>query len=238
MAEFRDGFTQADLDSTISGPTSQPSSPSRQEAHKSQGASSDGGSFDCNICLEMPQDPVVTLCGHLFCWPCLYRWLHLHSTCLECPVCKALVSQETVVPLYGRGKSTSSDPRTKSVPGFSIPQRPAGQRPQIAYPPAQHGFNSMAETVNPLSTARFGSFSFSGGLGLFPSLFGLQMRGFHDAIDLGLGHSFAFPMGWHNAHLHAYPHAAHLMPDGQQEALLSKVLLVLGILVALWILMF
>jgi len=28
--------------------------------------SGDGGSFDCNICLELAQDPVVTLCGHLF----------------------------------------------------------------------------------------------------------------------------------------------------------------------------
>jgi hypothetical protein len=34
---------------------------------------SEGGSFECNICLELAQDPVVTLCGHLFCWPCLYR---------------------------------------------------------------------------------------------------------------------------------------------------------------------
>ena len=31
------------------------------------------GKFDCNICLETPRDPVITLCGHLFCWHCLYR---------------------------------------------------------------------------------------------------------------------------------------------------------------------
>ena len=29
--------------------------------------------FACNICLELARDPVVTLCGHLHCWPCLYR---------------------------------------------------------------------------------------------------------------------------------------------------------------------
>lgn len=29
--------------------------------------------FECNICLELARDPVVTLCGHLYCWPCLYR---------------------------------------------------------------------------------------------------------------------------------------------------------------------
>lgn len=29
--------------------------------------------FECNICLELAQDPVVTQCGHLYCWPCLYK---------------------------------------------------------------------------------------------------------------------------------------------------------------------
>mmetsp|Transcript_14918 Transcript_14918/g.19445 ORF Transcript_14918/g.19445 Transcript_14918/m.19445 type:complete len:262 (-) Transcript_14918:797-1582(-) len=33
--------------------------------------------FYCNICLDTVQEPVVTQCGHLFCWTCLYRWLVL-----------------------------------------------------------------------------------------------------------------------------------------------------------------
>ena len=33
--------------------------------------------FNCNICLDTVQEPVVTQCGHLFCWTCLYRWLVL-----------------------------------------------------------------------------------------------------------------------------------------------------------------
>lgn len=37
--------------------------------------------FECNICLELSKDPVVTLCGHLYCWPCLYRQvLAVYST--------------------------------------------------------------------------------------------------------------------------------------------------------------
>ncbi|KAL0405018.1 UNVERIFIED_CONTAM: E3 ubiquitin-protein ligase RMA3 [Sesamum radiatum] len=48
--------------------------------------------FDCNICLDLARDPVVTCCGHLFCWPCLYRWLHHHSDAKECPVCKGEVT--------------------------------------------------------------------------------------------------------------------------------------------------
>lgn len=29
--------------------------------------------FSCNICYEIAANPVVTLCGHLYCWPCIYR---------------------------------------------------------------------------------------------------------------------------------------------------------------------
>jgi|TARA_B110000977_G_scaffold188631_1_gene257137 E3 ubiquitin-protein ligase RNF5 len=29
--------------------------------------------FECNICLELASDPVVTQCGHLYCWPCIYK---------------------------------------------------------------------------------------------------------------------------------------------------------------------
>ncbi|KAL5704878.1 RING-type E3 ubiquitin transferase [Ranunculus cassubicifolius] len=63
--------------------------------------SNDTGNFECNICFELAQDPIVTLCGHLYCWPCLYKWLHIHSHCQECPVCKALIQEEKLVPLYG-----------------------------------------------------------------------------------------------------------------------------------------
>jgi hypothetical protein len=66
--------------------------------------------FECNVCLDTVVDPVVTRCGHLYCWTCLYRWLHTNHT--ECPVCKAGVRAETVIPLYVRG-SDNVDPRTK-----------------------------------------------------------------------------------------------------------------------------
>ncbi|KAM7264407.1 hypothetical protein ACFE04_002090 [Oxalis oulophora] len=87
------------------------------------------GDFECNICLELAQDPIVTLCGHLFCWPCLYNWLHHHSNSLECPVCKAIVQGDNnLVPLYGRGRN-QTDPRRNSYLGIEIPRRPTGQRP-------------------------------------------------------------------------------------------------------------
>lgn len=30
--------------------------------------------LDCNICLFSSTEPVVTPCGHIFCWACLYRY--------------------------------------------------------------------------------------------------------------------------------------------------------------------
>jgi len=70
--------------------------------------SSEAHGFECNICLTAAQKPVVTLCGHLYCWPCLYKWLN-HSKKGECPVCKGGVTTNNVIPIYGRGRH--SDPR-------------------------------------------------------------------------------------------------------------------------------
>lgn len=64
--------------------------------------------FECSICLDDPSDPVVSLCGHLYCWPCLYRWLNQgHKVC---PVCKSGCSEETVIPIYGREKKRLTKP--------------------------------------------------------------------------------------------------------------------------------
>ncbi|KAL3851312.1 hypothetical protein ACJIZ3_013194 [Penstemon smallii] len=82
--------------------------------------------FDCNICLDFARDPVVTLCGHLYCWPCIYKWFDSKNASLasdelpQCPVCKAEISEKTMVPLYGRGQSQcESEPE-----GNIIPPRP------------------------------------------------------------------------------------------------------------------
>ena len=74
-------------------------------------------SLQCNICLDTARDAVVSMCGHLFCWPCLHQVLNnltfvlflepstltqLYSHCVKhstqwletrpnrqiCPVCK------------------------------------------------------------------------------------------------------------------------------------------------------
>ncbi|VAH34289.1 E3 ubiquitin-protein ligase RMA1H1-like [Triticum dicoccoides] len=105
-------------------------------------ATAGSGSFDCNICLDFAADPVVTLCGHLYCWPCIYEWLRpsvvsasgANSTSArqQCPVCKAALSADSLVPLYGRGGSSK-----KSLDGMAIPRRPTVHRENVAHQHAQ-----------------------------------------------------------------------------------------------------
>lgn len=81
--------------------------------------------FDCNICLDLARDPVLTSCGHLYCWACLYRWLHVDVTVKECPVCKGEVTDENVIPIYGRGNNTH---KPDEDPSFKVPLRPHARR--------------------------------------------------------------------------------------------------------------
>lgn len=92
---------------------------------KEGGKGDEGGFFDCNICLDLAKDPVVTCCGHLFCWPCLYRWLHHHSDAKECPVCKGEVTTKHVTPIYGRGNAVREPDLDSSL---KIPLRPHARR--------------------------------------------------------------------------------------------------------------
>ncbi|KAK1618423.1 hypothetical protein QYE76_023940 [Lolium multiflorum] len=107
--------------STRTGASDEPSSdPSKRVS---------GGCFDCNICLDFAVEPVVTRCGHLYCWPCIYEWLRLDgehvgtSTGRPCPVCKGPLTLDSLVPLYGRGDSRSDKP----LPHPAIPSRPTVQ---------------------------------------------------------------------------------------------------------------
>lgn len=89
----------------------------------------ESGCFECNICLDSANEPVVTLCGHLYCWPCIYKWLQVQSNSDEpdqqnCPVCKANISDASLVPLYGRGTSRSDSETKKPHLGLVVPRRP------------------------------------------------------------------------------------------------------------------
>ncbi|XP_021754838.1 E3 ubiquitin-protein ligase RMA3-like [Chenopodium quinoa] len=99
------------------------------------------GSFDCNICFDLAHDPVVTLCGHLYCWACIFKWLHVQSSSSQptqqktCPVCKANISQTSLIPLYCHGPSRSEDEVRKSQHDV-IPPRPAANSPSSQHLPS------------------------------------------------------------------------------------------------------
>ncbi|CAI9766807.1 unnamed protein product [Fraxinus pennsylvanica] len=126
------------------------------ESSSSSGSGSDDcGDFECNICFELAADPIITVCGHLYCWPCLYKWLRLHSRSQGCPVCKALIQEEKLIPLYGRGK-IPTDPRSKLVPGVEIPSRPAGQRPGTAPSLEASNISNLVSGFIPAFSQNFG----------------------------------------------------------------------------------
>ncbi|KAE9585200.1 hypothetical protein Lal_00018019 [Lupinus albus] len=93
-----------------------------ENSRESSNPGGENGWFVCNICLGSVHDPVVTLCGHLYCWPCIYRRLRNPTTC---QICNAEISFTSLVPLYGRGISNSDSIATRrSHMGLEIPPRP------------------------------------------------------------------------------------------------------------------
>lgn len=88
-----------------------------------------GNFFDCNICLDVAKDPVLTCCGHLFCWPCFYQVAYVDSVSKECPVCEGEVVDSNVTPIYGNDNGNGNG-NGKNVDvmemgsGVKIPPRP------------------------------------------------------------------------------------------------------------------
>ncbi|KAF3820836.1 hypothetical protein GH733_005381 [Mirounga leonina] len=197
----------------------------------SNGAGESGGqdsTFECNICLDTAKDAVISLCGHLFCWPCLHQFeasgpccsagydcsvvgLH-HSriffSCLQwletrpnrqvCPVCKAGISRDKVIPLYGRGSTGQQDPREKTPP------RPQGQRPE---PENRGGFQGFGFGD--------GGFQMSFGIGAFP--FGI----FATAFNINDGRP---------------PPAVPGTPQYVDEQFLSRLFLFVALVIMFWLL--
>lgn len=57
--------------------------------------------YDCKICFTNLQEPVVTYCGHLYCWKCLYNWaLERDNSIIPCPCCNTEIDISLVTPIY------------------------------------------------------------------------------------------------------------------------------------------
>ena len=135
--------------------------PNKEEETSNNTPGEDTSRYECNICLDIAKDAVVSMCGHLFCWPCLHQWLDTRPNSPVCPVCKASISKEKVIPLYGRGNE--SDPRDK------VPPRPRPTRtepPQSGFPGGFHWGTGAGGGEN-----NFGGVQFSLGIGVFPISF-------------------------------------------------------------------
>ncbi|GMR41616.1 hypothetical protein PMAYCL1PPCAC_11811 [Pristionchus mayeri] len=154
-----DGGTEAAAQGT-SGESSQENNDNKPKAND------ENSRFECNICLDTAKDAVVSHCGHLFCWPCLVQWLDTRPAGRQvCPVCKALISRDKVIPLYGRG-GNETDPRDK------IPPRPRAQRQEA--PQGFPGFHFGDGTGQ-------GGMHFSLGIGVFP--FSIFANIFNSSMD-------------------------------------------------------
>ncbi|KAG0500683.1 hypothetical protein HPP92_000755 [Vanilla planifolia] len=164
-------------------------------------------------------------------WSSLLLALPLTMAPRACPVCKAIVEEDKLVPIYGRGKA-SADPR-KADPGVSIPNRPAGQRPQPL---------DMSQFANaipwfmggiPLIGATLGNYTFSAAIGGLIPLLGFQVHGFPDATAYGPA-ATGFPHGFHPHGFHggrAHNYDRHAPQEQQSDVYLKVLLLIVGVLV-------
>lgn len=59
--------------------------------------------FLCNICRDKPKIPVITLCGHVYCWMCAKKWYGLKEKPGVCPVCRRHNEENDLIPIHPRG---------------------------------------------------------------------------------------------------------------------------------------
>ncbi|KAH0719760.1 hypothetical protein KY284_004790 [Solanum tuberosum] len=146
------------------------------------------GCFDCNICLDSAHDPVVTLCGHLYCWPCIYKWLQVENSAPgseetpTCPVCKSHISNSSLVPLYGRGTSSEERRSNESQVDVVVPHRPqaiwtTATQVNTSSPPTSHGHQQLNHTSlyyppPSIHHQQFFPHAFGGYAAIAPSTFG------------------------------------------------------------------
>jgi hypothetical protein len=127
MAQAAAAVDQPSLPTDVGVPSTTRSTTTSHHQHHDDSEVAVDARFSCNICFDAVTEPVVTQCGHLFCWPCLYRWLApgmlpheraslgmpplytpLDERRRTCPVCKSQCSVPTIVPIYVRASSSRS----------------------------------------------------------------------------------------------------------------------------------
>lgn len=178
-------FTSGNPSSSTNTTTTSSSSTTSRNPPNSSSSTSSSSPFECKICLEQASKPIVTPCGHLYCWACLYKWLNLHPDCPSCPTCKSVVDKKKLIPLYTGedDKPSTSDHQHQQ---HNKQQEVGGEEEAIPERPRTEPTES-ARVTNPqtgegpfpyhmMDGFQAGGFSFSFGMGLFP-MFGIQYHG-------------------------------------------------------------
>lgn len=82
--------------------------------------------IECIICLQFPVEPIVTQCGHIYCWKCIQQWLSDKKE-MTCAICKNGVDLDNVIPLFGGQTGASTDksrPKIKKIEPVINENRP------------------------------------------------------------------------------------------------------------------
>ena len=96
--------------------------------------------FECTICLETANEPVLTKCGHMYCWPCIYNWLDSKGGRAKCPNCKNEITKNDLIPVYSNDENKDNTNRFKN-----IPKRPKAERnPSSDRQNFQGGFSNFS----------------------------------------------------------------------------------------------
>ncbi len=133
-------------------------------------------------------------------------------------MCKAGISRDKVIPLYGRGSTDQKDPRDK------VPPRPRGQRPE---PENTGGPGGLFNPFNMGGNAGGGGgFQMSFGIGAFP--FGFFATNFNLGDGMGPGVGGA-RMRQPN------PNNPAQMAQFQEEQFLQKVFLWVALAFIFWL---
>jgi len=117
--------------STLQLPTTPISSRKPSTTHSTTSClSSSIPTLKCNICHSVAFNSVLILCGHAFCWSCIYQWFETQTRNLRessCPVCGSFASKTECIPIYNTFENVNlTDLDGNNDP--EIPERPMAPR--------------------------------------------------------------------------------------------------------------
>ncbi|KAL8140536.1 hypothetical protein V2J09_006557 [Rumex salicifolius] len=161
-----DGGTHLLAEALATDSTCEETLPSSAASTSTYQRKTGGSIYDCNICFSLSKDPVLTCCGHLFCWPCFYCLPSTDSySSKECPVCQGEVLETNITPIYGAAGSSNDDNSIPFTPSIfhplhpvKIPPRPRARRienvrQRLGFPPLPPNQRVNQISVHPTLTA-------------------------------------------------------------------------------------